>query len=70
MPDLLKQTFAEWGRGGRYDQGFGVADELRCVAMVVQAEQPKVTRAQFLDVAEALGYNRKTASRCWSFVQE
>jgi hypothetical protein len=66
----MEQIFAEWGRGGKLNQGFGVADELRCCAVVVQEDLPSITRAEFTAFAEQRGYNKSTAGRCWAFVRE
>jgi hypothetical protein len=48
---------------------YGAADQLRCAAMELQDDHPTVTAAEFAAAAESIGFNRNTASRCWSFVK-
>lgn len=48
---------------------YGVADQLRCAAMELQDDHPTVTVAEFMAAAANLGFNRGTASRCWTFVK-
>ena len=60
--DLLA-TIALWKA-----DGYGIADTLRCVAMVVQDDHPEVSRRDYIDACVASGYKAKTAECCWSFV--
>jgi hypothetical protein len=48
---------------------YGIADTLRCIAMVVQEEMGREARSAYIAAAIAHGYNPKTAACCWAFVQ-
>lgn len=67
MTQTLTTLFDEWLPGGKYAGGFGIADDLRCVAMCCR-EEGVASRAEYVAEAERRGYNRKTAERCWAFV--
>ena len=51
-----------------YAPEYGVADVLRSAAMQVQDDCPQIGRNDFVEAAGVLGYNVKTAARCWAFV--
>lgn len=50
------------------ETSLGLAEDLRSAAMEAQEDYQGVTSKAFQLAAAELGFNAKTASRCWSFV--
>jgi len=61
----IQQLFNEWT--DPLSQGFGVADDLRCVAMC--AQEAGIDRKEYVEEAIRRGYNGSTAGTCWAFVK-
>lgn len=61
----IQQLFNEWT--GSLSQGFGVADDLRCVAMCSQ--EAGIDRKDYVEEAIRCGYKGTTAGTCWAFVK-
>lgn len=59
--------FQDWDTPN--NRAYGVADFLRSVAMICQDDHPEITRQDYVNAAEALGFNGSTAGRCWNFVK-
>lgn len=59
----IQEAFTQWDK---YRSEYGLADYLRCAAM--SCIETGLARAAYLEEAERLGFNKSTASRCWSFV--
>ena len=60
----MEKIFDEWT--GPLSGGHGIADDLRCCAMVAQEEG--LARADYIAEAVKRGFNAATASRCWAYV--